>query len=256
MSRTFAITALSGYKVNTPVFKGPLDLLLNLIERAELDITKVSLAQVTDQYLAYLHNIREQALDEASEFLTIAAKLIQIKSEVLLPRPPQREEGEQDPGAALIQQLILYKQFKNIAAFLAEHDGRSTYLRLAPPPKLEAQVDLKGIDIHDLVAIATDLFTRTDNRQELHTVVTPPPVTIRQKIRLIGDLLRQGRTSFLTLIVGARSRIEIVVTFLAMLELIKREKINANQETNFSEITLETIGSWDQNEEFELEFGE
>ncbi len=256
MSRNFAIASVSGYKVSTPVFEGPLDLLLNLIERAELDITRVSLAQVTDQYIAYLHSLREQELDEASEFLTIAAKLIQIKSEVLLPRPPRRDEGEEDPGAALIQQLILYKQFKNIAAFLAEQDGRSTYLRLAPPPKLEAQVDLKGIDIHDLVAIATYLFTRTDDRQELHTVVTPSPVSIRQKIRLIGDFLRQGSTSFITLITGARSRIEIVVTFLAMLELVKRHKINANQETNFGEIMLETTGIWDQNEEFELEFGE
>lgn len=256
MSRNFAIAPISGYKVSTPVFEGPLDLLLNLIERAELDITRVSLAQVTDQYIAYLHSLREQALDEASEFLTIAAKLIQIKSEVLLPRPPRRDEGEEDPGAALIQQLILYKQFKDIAGFLAEQDGRHTYLRIAPPPKLEAQVDLKGIDIHDLVAMATYLFTRTDDRQELHTVVTPPPVTIRQKIRLIGDFLRQGSTSFITLITGARSRIEIVVTFLAMLELVKRHKINANQETNFGEITLETTGTWDQNEEFELEFGE
>ena len=221
MSRNFAIAPISGYKVSTPVFEGPLDLLLNLIERAELDITRVSLAQVTDQYIAYLHSL-----------------------------------GEEDPGAALIQQLILYKQFKDIAGFLAVQDGRHTFLRIAPPPKLEAQVDLKGIDIHDLVAIATYLFTRTDDRQELHTVVTPPPVTIRQKIRLIGDFLRQGSTSFITLITGARSRIEIVVTFLAMLELVKRHKINANQETNFGEITLETTGTWDQNEEFELEFGE
>ncbi len=256
MSRKFAITAVSGYKVNTPIFAGPLDLLLNLIERAELDITRVSLAQVTEQYLTYLHNLRDQALDEASEFLTIAAKLIQIKSEVLLPRPPKRDEGEEDPASLLIQQLILYKQFKQIAAFLADHDGKSTYLRLAPPPRLEAQVDLQGIELDDLVAIATELFTRTDNRQELQTVVTPSPVTIRQKIRLIGDFLRQGSISFISLITGSRSRIEIVVTFLAMLELIKRHKINAVQESNFGEIMLETTGTWDQNEEFELEFGE
>src|SRR5512144_516146 len=99
------------YTVATPVYEGPLDLLLQLIERAELDITTLALAQVTDQYLAYLRAMEEHAAEEVSAFLVIAAKLLQIKSEALLPRPPVREVGEEDPGAALAQQLLMYKRF-------------------------------------------------------------------------------------------------------------------------------------------------
>src|SRR5512135_468158 len=103
------------YTVNTPVYQGPLDLLLQLIERAELDITRLALAQVTDQYLAHLRAMQDAPAEEVSAFLVIAAKLLQIKSEALLPRPPVRVEGEEDPGEALARQLIIYKRYREIA---------------------------------------------------------------------------------------------------------------------------------------------
>jgi segregation and condensation protein A len=103
------------YTIATPVYEGPLDLLLQLIERAELDITKLSLALITDQYLEYIHKLTDLEADEVSSFLVIAAKLLQIKSEALLPRPPQREPGEEDPGDALAKQLIMYKRYREIA---------------------------------------------------------------------------------------------------------------------------------------------
>jgi segregation and condensation protein A len=95
------------YTVRLPVYEGPLDLLLELIERAELDITKIALAQVTDQYLSHLRQITQRDLDDLASFLVVAARLLQIKSEALLPRPPEREPGEEDPGDALARQLIL-----------------------------------------------------------------------------------------------------------------------------------------------------
>ena len=103
------------YSVETPVFQGPLDLLLYLIERAELDITTLALAEVTDQFLDYLQNLPELSVEEVSSFLLVAAKLLQIKSEALLPRPVIREAGEEDPGEALARQLIEYKRYKEIA---------------------------------------------------------------------------------------------------------------------------------------------
>jgi segregation and condensation protein A len=103
------------YKVATPVYEGPLDLLLQLIEHAELDITKLALALVTDQYLSRLRDLQERAAEEVSAFLVIAARLLQIKSEALLPRPPVREAGEEDPGEALARQLLAYKRYKEIA---------------------------------------------------------------------------------------------------------------------------------------------
>jgi segregation and condensation protein A len=247
------------YLVATPIFEGPLDLLLHLIERAELDITKLALAQVTDQYIAHIRNMPELPAEEVSAFLVIAAKLLQIKSEALLPRPPVREEGEEDPGEALARQLMIYRQFKKIADRLEEQElaGRRTYLRLASPPKIETTLDLTGIGLPDLVEAARSLLLRVDERSELKTVVTPPTVTIRQKISLIASLLRQhGRATFQKVLQNTKSRIEIVVTFLAMLELVKRHLIQVQQDSLFGEIELEQSSQWDENEEFELEFGE
>ncbi len=247
------------YSITTPVYQGPLDLLLQLIERAELDITHLALAQVTDQYLSHLRLMPELSAEEVSAFLVIAAKLLQIKSEALLPRPPIREEGEEDVGDALARQLREYKRYKFIADFLSERQETSwgTYLRLAPPPKIEATVDLSDISLEDLVTVAGTILSRSDDRTSLDAVVTPSPVTIRQKISLIARLLRQkGRGTFHSFLNGARSRLDIVVTFLAMLELIKLHIVHAQQERNFSEIHIETLNAWDEDQEFELEFDE
>ena len=108
----------ASYSVSTTIFKGPLDLLLTLIERAELDISTLALAQVTDQFLQYLNELESLAVEELSSFLVIAAKLLQIKSEMLLPRPPIREEGEEDPAETLARQLMEYKRYKEVAQIL------------------------------------------------------------------------------------------------------------------------------------------
>ena len=120
----------TNYTVHTPVYEGPLDLLLDLIEHAELDVTTVSLAMVTDQYLVYIHSLEQAHPDEISAFLVIAAKLLQIKSEALLPRPPVHELGEENIGEDLVRQLKLYKQFKEIGGWLMERQeqGLRTYL--------------------------------------------------------------------------------------------------------------------------------
>jgi segregation and condensation protein A len=247
------------YTVATPVYEGPLDLLLQLIERAELDITKLALSQVTDQYLEHLRSLKDRAADEVSAFLVVAAKLIQIKSEALLPRPPLREEGEEDPGEALARQLMAYKRYKEIAIWLG---GRSdsnfrTYLRLAPPPRVEGVLDLDGIDRNDLLAFAQAAFAVLDFRIPLNTVVAAPRVTIREKIRLISQFLKlHGLTKFHQLLAGKNSNLDIVVTFLAMLELIKRQLVQVQQDALFGEIEIEPIAEWDEDDSFDLEFGE
>jgi segregation and condensation protein A len=247
------------YTVSTPVFEGPLDLLLQLIERAELDITRLALAQVTDQYLEHLRALQERVPDEVSAFLVIAAKLLQIKSEALLPAPPARAPGEEDPGEALAMQLLAYKRYREIAGLLSEREaaGLRTYLRLAPPPKVEGAVDLTGLGLPDLLAAARAALLKDDLRPSLSSVVAPPRVTIREKIALVARTLRQrGRTTFANLLKSRRSRLDVVVTFLAMLELVKRHLVQVRQERLFGEIELEAAETWDENNEFELEFGE
>jgi segregation and condensation protein A len=252
----------SSYKVATPVYEGPLDLLLQLIERAELDITKLALAQVTDQYLEYLKNLSDRATEEVSAFLVIASRLLQIKSEVLLPRMPLREAGEDDPGEALARQLLAYKRFKAIASYLEQREaaGLRSYLRLAHPPKVEFRLDMNDLDLSSLVEAAQTVLSagiQTNLRPSLDTVVAPRQVTIRQKINLIAKLLHErGRITFRTILGGAHSRLEVMVTFLAMLELVKSHFIHAYQDSLFGEIELEADASWKEDEEFELEFGE
>jgi segregation and condensation protein A len=245
-----------GYTITTPVYEGPLDLLLQLIEHAELDITALALAQVTDQYLAYIHQMQVPA-DEISAFLVVAAKLLQIKSEALLPRPPVREADEEDPGEALARQLRIYKRFKELANWLDERETRHlrTYLRLAPPPKVEGRLDLSDVSLADLLAAAEGIFAEEAEKQALGTVISAPRITIREKIALITKQLGQSRnTTFSSLLGKKPNRLEVVVTFLALLELVKRYRVAASQEGLFSDIQIEKLEEWGTDEELEIEF--
>jgi segregation and condensation protein A len=247
----------SPYTVQLPIFEGPLDLLLQLIEHEELDITKVSLAQVTDQFLGYIKILEHLNIADLAEFLVVAARLILIKSEALLPRPVERQPGEADPGDELARQLIAYKRYKEIAGTLHERAaaGLHTYLRLAPPPRVEAKLDPRGLTPLALLEAVRRALALTPDKPPLGTVVAPPKVTIRDQIRLIAHSLRAtGRTSFQKLLETATTRLEIVVTFLAVLELIKRRKIEARQEQMFGEIELLSLGEWNEEELAELEF--
>lgn len=247
----------SGYNVQTPIYEGPLDLLLDLIERAELDITTLSLAAVTGQYLDYLHVLEETRADEISAFLVMAARLIQIKSEALLPRPPTRQPGEEDTGALLVEQLKLYKRFKEVANLLGEREAQNlrTYLRLAPTPKVEGKLDLSNITIADLIEAANEVYIKEIEKQSLGTVISAPKVTIREKIELISKKLGSAEQARFRELLGDKpTRIEIVVTFLALLELVKRYRVAARQEGLFADIEIERMEGWNPEEEIEIEF--
>lgn len=244
------------YSVQIPVYEGPLDLLLQLIEHAELDITIVSLAQVTDQYLAHIHEMQVPA-DDISAFLVVAAKLLQIKSEALLPRPPVHETGEANLGEGLAQQLRIYKRFKELATWL---DGRmehhlQTFLRVAPPPKIESHLDLSDITLNDLRAAAEVIFSEEAEKQALGTVISAPRITIREKILWIARQLQVDRRSTFRRLIGeAPTRLEVVVTFLALLELVKRYRVAASQDGLFQDIQVVKLEEWGEAEELDIEF--
>lgn len=248
---------IGGYKVQTPLYEGPLDLLLSLIERSELDITAISLASVTDQYLSYLHGLEQLKPDEISSFLVIAAKLVQIKSEALLPRPIEREPGEEDPGIALVEQLRLYKRYKEVAGWMVELQEKNwhTYLRVAPMPKVEAKLDLSNLTLEGLLDAAVSAFSKGKEKKPLAIIISAPRVTIREKIDYITKTMKHiQRMTFSGLITDKATRVEIVVTFLAMLELIKRYHISAVQNELFGEIEFEKMGDWKDDEEIDIEF--
>ena len=247
------------YTVATDVYQGPLDLLLQLIERAELDVTKLALAQVTDQFLAYMRTLQELRAERVSEFIVVASRLMQIKSEALLPRPVLRMPDEEDPGEALVLQLLLYKQFKELARLLAgrQADHLRTHLRMAPPPKIEGRLDLSNVSVHDLYAAAVRVFNREDLRTPLREVVAPPKITIREKILLVANSLKASTlVLFRELIKTSPGRLHMVITFLAILELVRRYRISAQQEALFGDIELRRDDAWDEDLDFELEFTE
>lgn len=246
------------YEVKLAIFEGPLDLLLHLIEREELDITKVSLAQVTDQYLEYIGLLVELNAGALADFLVIAAKLLLIKSEMLLRRPPRAPgEEEEDVGDELARQLIEYKKFKEAALELRQREemGLRAYVRVAPPPKLErpfgraqdrpfgwAQdrpLDLGDISLADLVEAVRHALDVRAPIPSVSEVVAPFTITVAEKMALIEERLeRHRRVSFNRLLAHAASRLEIIVTFLAVLELIKLKGIEVQQERLFGEIVI------------------
>ena len=231
----------SDYTIHTDVYDGPLDLLLDLISKAELDITRLSLAKVTDQYLAHLATLQQTSAVEVSGFLVVAAKLIQIKSEALLPRPPVREEGEEDPAESLARQLKIYREIKTTSLWLhaREEQGLKTYIRLAPPPVIDEQLDLSGVTVDDLVELLKALFRFEEDAASITTVVAIPKVTIKNKIRdLLLGLRDKQNLSYRSMLSKGSDRIDAIVLFLAILELIKQQYVVAHQENLFTDIDL------------------
>jgi len=225
-----------------PEFEGPLDLLLQLIEHRELDITRVSLASVTDQFLDIISQPGNIELSRLADYLIIAAKLILIKSRMLLPQPKATPAEEEDVGDDLVRQLREYKMFKQAAVFLRERErqGLRAYPRLAPPPRLKpTTARLEGVSPDDLAnALMRALRIRPTLPQG--TLTVPLAVSIDHEIHRILDLTAmRASVTFTHLLERAQTRIEIIVTFLAVLELIKRRQIRAQQDTLFGEIVLE-----------------
>ncbi len=237
---------MNQYRVELPVFNGPLDLLLHLIEREELDITAVSLAQVTGQYLAQVRRMGEGEIDGLIDFIGVGARLLLIKSRALLPRPivlPGNDEEEEDPAGALLRQLRAYKRFKTVAQWLDERQRRGlrAYLRVAPPPRLEGHLDLSGVDARSLLAAMQAVLARAETMEESLQVIRPRQLTIEDQMsKLRAHLGRKRAFLFADLLVNPRDRTEVAVTLLALLELIKQREAQARQSSLFGPIEITT----------------
>jgi segregation and condensation protein A len=230
------------YQVALPVFEGPLDLLLHLIEREELDITQVSLAQITNQYLEYLAQLSERDPDNLADFLVVAAKLLLIKSRVLLPRPPTPPTPEEDDvGEDLIRQLIEYRRFREAAGWLKalEEQGLQSYVRLAGMPSLERSVDLGEISLEDLLAAVQEVLAIKPPAPLVDDAVSPISITIADQMALIEQATARGHpVSFRQLLGRATSRLEVIVTLLALLEMVKQLRVTMRQDRLFNDIQI------------------
>jgi len=218
-----------------------LDLLLHLIEREELDITTVALAKVTDQYLAYLAELERGQIKELADFLVVAAKLLLIKSQVLLPRPPSPTPETEDVGDELVHQLQVYRRFKQVAALLHEREmqGLHGYVRIVPLPPLEPQVDLGEVTLDDLLAAVQEALD-AKSAPPIGEVVAPIVVTVAEQIACIEERLTwQRRVCFREILSDTATSVEVIVTLLALLELIKQDRVRVRQERLFGEIIIE-----------------
>ena len=239
----------SEYKVKLEVFEGPLDLLLYLIKQDEIDIYDVSLERITSQYLQYIQAFKELNIELAGEFIVMAANLIYLKSRSLLPvdqQPPEEDAQEDDPRWELIRQLIEYKKFKEAAAEL--------HLRGLEQERIFAREDASVLDtdqalrlgevgIFQLINAFQTVIKRIEARQDVQEIFAER-FSVSEKIDAILQCVASGASIRFSDLFGAVvSRVEVVVTFLALLELIRLKQVRAVQKNIFEEIEITAAGT-------------
>ena len=232
------------YVVSLSQFEGPLDLLLHLISKAKVDIKDIFVSEITEQYLASLEGIDELDMDTASEFLTMAATLLEIKSRALLPRPPKEEEGEESPEQALIRRLEEYKLYKESAGRMKEFEktAMQVFSKLPEEYPLPPQpVELTGLSLDGLVRALERIIARQTQQADPGRVfrsITRDKFTIEQCVFNLTTRLRKGPVLFTDMLSQQVTRDEIVSYFMAMLELLKLGKLHAQQENAFDDILI------------------
>jgi segregation and condensation protein A len=241
--------------VKLEIFEGPLDLLLHLIEKNKVDIYDIPIALITDQYLDYVNQMGHEDLNVVSEFLVMAATLIDIKSRMLLPKEVDEEGNDIDPRDELVAQLIEYRMFKQIAAELKNQQlyaGKAMYKAPDIPPevaKYEPPVDLDkllaGVSIERMQQVFAEVLKRQENKIDKVRAgfgkIEKEEVSLPDKLTYIRKYAkREKHFSFKQLLERQQSKVEVIVTFLAVLELMKTGKISVVQEHIFDDIVIES----------------
>lgn len=230
-------------------FEGPLDLLLHLINQTKIDIYDIPIAEITTQYLDYLHQMQELKLDIAGDYLVMAATLMKIKSKLLLPAPPAMaetlEEDYVDPRQELVDQLLAYQAFQKIATVLQERESERQLLFAKPasanPAEKVVPLARGVIKPRDLAAAVSKMLVEATVQQTDFNTVQNDEITIAEKMDWIIDCLKtRATTTFEQLVINRFDREEIVTTFLAVLELMKERLINCDQ-AGYDEQILVTL---------------
>lgn len=244
---------MEALKLKLQSFEGPLDLLLHLLDKGEHEITDIPIAEITEQYLAYLETMQVLNLDIASEFLVMASQLVAMKSGLLLPRPIEMDiplidydEDEIDPRQALMERLIEYKKFKQLAENLKDFEEKRNKVFTKPPhnlapfaPEVEPN-PVEGVSLFDLLDAFRKALTKAVP-DEYVADVHRDEISVEGRMTEILNLMafRNGRVAFSDLLGGPQRRSEIIVTFLALLELMKGKKVRCLQDRLFDEIIIE-----------------
>lgn len=249
-------------------FEGPLDLLLHLIEKNKVSIYDIPIAEITDQYLEYVSQMEREDLKVVSEFLVMAATLLDIKSRMLLPAEVNEEGEEEDPRAELVERLLEYKMYKYMAFELKDRelDAEKVFYKNPTIPKevarYEPPVDLDklldGLTLAKLQRIFESVMKRREDKvdpiRSNFGTIRQEPVSLEEKITSVMDYARKHRRfSFRAMLERQGDKLEVVVTFLAVLELMKIGKIHLTQEHLFDDMEIETLEEEGNEEELNLE---
>ncbi|UQZ81987.1 Segregation and condensation protein A [Paenibacillus konkukensis] len=240
------------YKLD--MFEGPLDLLLHLIDKSEIDIYNIPIKEITDQYMEYLDAMQELELDITSEFLVMAATLLSIKSQMLLPKPPVIEfeyddymmDEDYDPRSELVAKLVEYRKYKAIADHLRDKELERSLIYTREPEDLTPYVPIvvenpvKGLHVADLVYAFQRALRRMESRN-LVAKIRKDEISVKDRMREVVDILEQsgGSIMFSRLIDRSESREGLVTTFLALLELMKVKAIVCYQHGLFEDIVIQ-----------------
>ncbi|MED1204926.1 segregation/condensation protein A [Heyndrickxia acidicola] len=245
------------YNVKIEAFEGPLDLLLHLINRLEIDIYDIPMSEITEQYLLYVHAMKELELDIASEYLVMAATLLAIKSKMLLPQQEEEffedelEPDMEDPRDNLVEQLVVYRKYKEAAQQLKNLEMDRGQMFTKPPSDLtelmtETQMDKQEVEVslYDMIGALNKLLRRKKLQKPLSTKIARQEISIETRMDEITKELNsiRGKKSFYSLF-PYQDKEHIVITFLAVLELMKRNEIFVDQEGNFEEIYVARKGA-------------
>lgn len=231
------------YNIKINEFEGPLDLLLHLIKKDNINIYEISITKITQDYLDYIHKMEELNIEVASSYLVMAAELMEIKSASLLPQKPKEEGEDEVSKEALINKLVEYQKYKELAPFFKEKEQKRKEIYIKSPEKIKNYIEeakLLGTgNIDDLVKAMNAFLKRKDDEKPLTTKVTTKEYSIKErKQSILKTLKEKGRVTFTSLF-EEYNKPYIVVTFLSLLDMIKEGTIEVKQKENFSDIILE-----------------
>ncbi len=233
------------YKVKIEQFHGPLDLLLHLVGKARIDIEEIFVSKVTGQYLSYVASMDSLSMDKASEFLEMAAMLVYIKSRMILPANEFDEDNEEDPEQDLITRLKEYKVFKDASSVLKEHEGdaRAAFFKLPEEVAFpNEKIILEEMTMDALIAAYQEALARVPDTQPEHideVSIHHDIFTIKNRSKYILHILNEiGSATFASLFSEASSKMEVAVTFIALLELMHENIVTISQTTNYKDIKI------------------
>lgn len=236
------------YKITINDFEGPMDLLLHLIKKSDIDICDISIEEITKQYLDYITAMEQLDLDIASEYLIMAAELIEIKSSMLLPKPEiTDDEYEEDPKEQLIRRLLEYKKYKEMTPEFKNLEilRKEIYTKEASDLsefKQEEEVDLGDVDLNTLLDAFSKFVERKKQEQPLNTTVTKREYSISERSNEIKTLLTKKKKVGFEELFEQFTKDYVVVTFLSILSLAKKQELVIKQDSNFSNIVLSLRG--------------